>query len=56
MKATAVFVPISSCLVKMYFGTQRNNSKTFSGIFCSNRGNQPIALLDLPHLLPLKVK
>jgi hypothetical protein len=39
-----------------YFSTGRNNSKTFSGIFCSNRGNQPIALLDFTHLLPLKVK
>jgi hypothetical protein len=30
--------------------------KTFSGIFYSNKGNQPIALLDFAQLLPLKVK
>ncbi len=39
-----------------YFGTQRNNAKTFSGTFCSNRGNQPIPFLDFAHLLPFKVK
>jgi len=45
-----LFTPI------LYFGTGRNNSKTFSGIFCFNKGGQPIALLDFAHLLPLKVK
>jgi hypothetical protein len=38
------------------YSTRPNNSKTFSGIFCSNKRDQPIALLDFAHLLPLKVK
>ena len=43
-------------MASSYYGTRPNNSKIFSGIFCSNKGDQPIALLDFTHLLPLKVK
>jgi hypothetical protein len=40
----------------MYYGARGNSSKTFSGRFCANRGNQPIKLLGLAEILLFKVK
>ena len=44
-----------TCTVLQY-GARGNSSKTFSGRFCANRGNQPIKLLGLAEILLFKVK